>query len=139
VFACLFNEIFKIGLAHGAHFRGLIRFRSTSFGRRRGRRTSLRTTGYRATATIASLPCFIVSQVRHYKTFLVYTPNFHALGQPNILGKLTELTALGAECAARHIGNRTYRRHGLHFFPWKGAGVGCHGRKVLLWTNAYDS
>ena len=27
-------------------------------------------------------------------------------------------------CAARHIGNRTYRRHGLHFFPWKGAGSG---------------
>jgi hypothetical protein len=21
------------------------------------------------------------------------------------------------KCAARHIGNRTYRRHGLHFFP----------------------
>jgi hypothetical protein len=28
---------------------------------------------------------------------------------------------------------------GYTFFPGKGAGVGCHGRKVLLWTNAYDS
>ena len=96
VFACLFNEIFKIGLAHGAHFRCLIRFRSTSFGGRWGRRTSLRTTGYRATATITSLPGPIVSQLRHYKTFLalgVYTPNFHTLGQPTIFGKLTELAA----------------------------------------------
>ena len=42
-------------------------------------------------------------------------------------------------CSARHIGNRTYRRHGLHFFAWKGREVGCHGRKVLLWTNAYAS
>src|SRR5579871_2089484 len=27
-------------------------------------------------------------------------------------------------CPARHIGNRTYRRHGLHFLLWKGAGSG---------------
>jgi hypothetical protein len=48
-------------------------------------------------------------------------------------------TGATRNCAARQIGNRTYRRHGLHFFPWKGAGVECHGRKVLLWMNAYDS
>jgi hypothetical protein len=42
-------------------------------------------------------------------------------------------------CAARHIGNRTYRRDRLHFSTWTGAEVGCHGRKVLLWMNAYVS
>ncbi len=40
---------------------------------------------------------------------------------------------------SRLIGNRTFRRHGLHFFAWKEAEKGCHGRKVLLWTNACAS
>jgi hypothetical protein len=34
-------------------------------------------------------------------------------------------------CPSRDIGNRTYRRHGLHFFPRRGRKWGCHGRKVL--------
>src|SRR6185312_9904030 len=41
-----------------------------------------------------------------------------------ILGDYEERNPSWDYCAARHIGNRTYRRHGLHFFPWKGAGGG---------------
>jgi hypothetical protein len=40
------------------------------------------------------------------------------------------LNARVSQCAARHIGNRTYQRHGLHFFPWKGAGSG------MLWKES---
>ena len=37
-------------------------------------------------------------------------------------------------CPFRDMGNRTFRRHRLHFSARRGRRGGCHGRRVLLWT-----